>query len=271
MTGALETLQRWLELTHFADGTMLLVGMIAVTLVGLSKGGLGGAFALLGVPLMALVMPPLQAAAVFLPILLIMDGVGLWTWRGYCNWRVLRTLLPGALVGTVIGWWAAAVTSDSLVRLLVGLIAVAFVARIAVAALRAAPPRQARPDWWVGSFWGSVSGFTSFVAHAGNPPLQVYTLPLRLDPWTFTGTSVVFFAIVNFAKVVPYAALGLLDAATFWSALLMLPLAAGSVLLGAAVVRRMRMQVFYPFMYAMVAVVGGKLIWDGMIGLVGIG
>jgi len=267
MTEAVDALQRLLALTHFAEGPTLLAGLIAVILVGLSKGGLGGAFAMMGVPLMALVMPPLQAAAVFLPILLIMDAVGLWTWRGYCHWRVLRTLLPGALVGTVIGWWAAAVTSDSLVRLLVGLIAVAFVARVAFAALRAAPPRQALPDWWGGSFWGSVSGFTSFVAHAGNPPLQVYTLPLRLDPWMFTGTSVVFFALVNLAKVVPYAMLGLLDIATLWSALLMLPLAAGSVLFGAAVVRRLRMQVFYPFMYAMVALVGGKLIWDGIVGL----
>lgn len=269
MSGVLETLQRWLELTYFADGPVLLAGLIAVLLVGLSKGGLGGAFAMMGVPVLALVMPPLQAAAVLLPILLIMDAVGLWAWRGYCNWRVLMALLPGALFGTAIGWWAAAVTSDAMVRLLVGLIAVVFVARVAVAALRAAPLRQARPGWRAGSFWGSVSGFTSFVAHAGSPPLQVYTLPLRLDPWTFTGTSVVFFALINLAKVVPYAALGLMDAATLWSALLMLPLAAGSVLLGAAVVKRMRMQVFYPFMYAMVALVGGKLIWDGIVGLAG--
>jgi uncharacterized protein len=264
-----DELLRVLALTHFATDTALLAGVVAVVLVGLSKGGLGGAFALMGVPVLALVMPPLQAAAVLLPILLVMDAVSLWAWRGHCHWRVLWTLLPGALAGTAVGWWAAAVTSEALVRLLVGLIALVFVARISLGALRAATPRQAQPSWWTGSLWGGVSGFTSFVAHAGNPPLQVYTLPLRMDPWVFTGTSVVFFAVVNLSKVVPYAMLGQFDAKTLWSGLVMFPLAAVSVLLGAALVKRMRMSVFYPFMYAMVALVGCKLVWDGAVGLSG--
>jgi uncharacterized protein len=73
----------WLDLlafTHFSDPATLAAGLVAVVLVGLSKGGLGGAFALLGVPVLALVMPPVQAAALLLPLLLMMDAVGLWIW-----------------------------------------------------------------------------------------------------------------------------------------------------------------------------------------------
>jgi uncharacterized membrane protein YfcA len=112
-----------------------------------------------------------------------------------------------------------------------------------------------------------VAGFTSFVAHAGGPPYQVHTLPLRLDPKVYTGTSVVFFAVVNLVKVVPYAALGQFDARTLLSALVLVLPAALAVLAGAALVRRMRPAVFYPFMIAMVGLVGVRLVWDGLRGL----
>jgi uncharacterized membrane protein YfcA len=117
-----------------------------------------------------------------------------------------------------------------------------------------------------GGVWGAAAGFTSFVAHAGGPPFQVYVLPLRLDPRIYTGTSVIFFAVVNVIKVAPYAALGQFSASVLASALVMLPLAVAATLAGAALVRRMRAEVFYPFMYTMVALVGLKLIWDGVQG-----
>jgi uncharacterized protein len=250
--------------THFADPAALLAGCVAVALVGLSKGGLGGAFALLGVPILALVMPPVQAAALLLPLLLMMDAVSLWAWRGFFDRATLISMLPAAAVGIGVGWFTAAVTSEALVRLLVGVVALAFVARSLrpQRTVAAAAPRRASA--W---FWGALAGFTSFVAHAGGPPYQVHTLPLRLDPKLFAGTSVAFFAVVNVVKVVPYAALGQFDARTLLSALVLLPLAVVAVRVGVAVVRRMRPAVFYPFMYAMVALVGLRLVYDGVRGL----
>jgi uncharacterized protein len=255
----------WLaQATLFADLPTLFAACIAVALVGLSKGGMGGAFALMGVPILALVMSPVQAAALLLPILLMMDGVGLWTWRGYFDRATLRALLPGAILGIAIGAAAAAITSDAWVRLIVGVVALGFVARMVLARGQTTPkPHNALR----GTFWGAATGFTSFVAHAGGPPFQVYVLPLRLDPRIYTGTSVIFFAVVNVIKVAPYAALGQFTGAVLMSALVMLPLAVVATLLGAAIVRRMRAEVFYPFMYTMVALVGAKLIWDGVLGL----
>ena len=254
----------FLAQTHFADPATVLAGLAAVVLVGLSKGGLGGAFALMGVPVLALVMPPVQAAALLLPLLLMMDAVGLWTWRGQFDRATLVSMLPAAAVGIGVGGLTAAVTPEALVRLIVGVVALAFVAR----SLRPARDGEARPpsreSAW---FWGGVAGFTSFVAHAGGPPYQVHTLPLRLDPRIYTGTAVVFFAVVNVVKVIPYAALGQLDGRTLLSALVLLPPAVVSVLIGAALVRRMRPGVFYPFMLAMVALVGMRLVYDGLRGL----
>jgi uncharacterized protein len=250
--------------THFSDPVTLLAGLAAVTLVGLSKGGLGGAFALMGVPVLALVMPPVQAAALLLPLLLMMDAVSLWAWRGIFDRATLRAMLPAAAVGIGVGWLTAAVTPDGLVRLIVGLVALGFVLRT----LRPGRTDAVRPPRTISAwFWGGVAGFTSFVAHAGGPPYQVHTLPLRLDPKVYTGTAVIFFAVVNVVKVIPYAALGQLDARTLLSAALLLPPAIVAVLAGAALVRRMRPAVFYPFMIGMIALVGLRLVFDGVRGL----
>lgn len=252
--------------TLYDEPLTLLAALVAVFLVGLSKGGLGGAFALMGVPILALVMPPVQAAALLLPILLMMDAVSLWTWRGWFDRATLWHILPGAMLGIAIGGLTAAFTSEAVVRLLVGLVALGFVARVALARSGGRARGQGRIR---GSFWGAVAGFTSFVAHAGGPPFQVYVLPLRFDPRIFTGTSVIFFAVVNLVKLLPYAALGQFDGVVIVSALLMLPLAVVSTLLGAMLIKRMRAAIFYPFMYAMITLVGLKLVWDGVTALLG--
>lgn len=253
----------WLaDFTLFGDLPTLIIALTAVLLVGLSKGGLGGAFALMGVPVLALVMPPVQAAALLLPVLLMMDAVSLWTWRGFYDRVLLRMMLPSAVVGIAVGALAAAFTSDAMVRLLVGAVALIFVARETLWKGASAPVPEHRP--WLARACGAAAGFTSFVAHAGGPPFQIYAMPLRLDPRVFTGTSVIFFAVVNVIKVLPYAALSQFDRATLVSGLVMLPLATVATLLGAAIVRRMRSHVFYPLMYAMITLVAIKLIWDGL-------
>ncbi len=247
--------------TIFATPAMLWATMLAVALVGLSKGGFGSAFVLMGVPVMSLVMPPVLAAAVLLPILLMMDAISLWAWRGWRDRAVLMVMIPASVIGVGLGWAAAAVTSDALVRLLVGIVALSFTARAALGRYIGVSPRY-RP--MMGWFWGAVSGLTSFVAHAGGPPFQVQVLPKRLDPRTYTGTAVIFFAVMNAIKVVPYAALGMFQREVLVSALVMLPLAIVSVQVGVAIVKRMKPEVFYPFTYSMIALVGVKLVWDGI-------
>lgn len=241
----------------------------AVILVGLSKGGFGGAMALLGVPLMALAIPPVQAAAILLPILIVMDIVSLWTWRGNSDNKTLVIMLPGALIGIAIGWATAAWVTAPMVRLIVGAVALWFVWRYVVQILSAArsgnkqAPRGHQPVQ--GTLWGTLAGFTSFVSHAGGPPYQIYTLPLRQDPKTYTGTSVRFFAIINAIKLVPYFALGQFDMTNLSTSLALAPLAPVATLAGAFIVRRMKPDIFYPFMYVMVFFTALKLIWDGAV------
>jgi hypothetical protein len=160
--------------TIFASPAELAVTTLAVVLVGLSKGGLGG-MSLLGVPLMALVMPPITAAAILLPVLVVMDVVSVASWRAWVDWQIMRRIMPGAAAGIGVGWASAELVSDAVVRLVVGLVSLAFVMRAMVGTgqgVAAAGPRPA-----AARFWGGVAGYTSFVAHAGSPPLQIYMMP----------------------------------------------------------------------------------------------
>lgn len=240
----------------------------AVLLVGMSKGGFGGGVALLGVPLMSLVIPPLQAAGIMLPILIAMDMVGLLAYRRVYDRGALAILLPGAIAGIAIAYAMASLVTDTHVRLLVGAIALVFALNYwrKSAAERTLALSPSRPK---GAFWGAMSGFTSFLAHAGGPPFQMYVLPLRLAPRILAGTAVVFFAVVNAVKLPPYLLLGQFSRENLLTSAVLLPLAPLATLLGVWLVKRVPTEPFYRFTYGCVFVVSLKLLWDGFAGLLG--
>jgi uncharacterized membrane protein YfcA len=245
-----------------ADTNFLLAAIPAVLLVGLAKGGFAGALGMLGTPIMALAIPPVQAAAILLPVLIVMDVIAVTSWRSHIKWSVIRAMLPGALAGIAIGWGTAAWVSDNLVRLIVGAIAITFALMQFAAELRSAPPRpenRARA-----AFWGTFSGFTSFVAHAGGPPFHAYALPLRLDKEILVGTNVVFFFIVNVVKLAPYFALGQFGTENLRTSALLTPVAIAGVIFGIWLVRRVSQRLFYNITYAALFVIGAKLVYDSV-------
>lgn len=237
------------------------LGAIAAFSIGMAKGGLS-MVGTISVPLMALVMSPVQAAGILLPVYIVSDIGGLIAFRRDFDLRVLRTLVPGAVTGIALGWATAHMVDDHKVGLIVGVIGMAFALN---AVLRSAPDSRARPPSRIkGGFWGLVSGFTSFVSHSGAAPYQVYAQPLRMQPMTYAGTTTIFFAICNAVKLLPYAMLGQLSPHNLTlSAALMLPAIAG-VLLGLFLVKRMSATVFYGFITWALMIVSAKLIWDGI-------
>jgi hypothetical protein len=247
------------------DPVFYALAVFAVILIGLSKGGFGGALAMLGVPIVALVIPPIQAAAIFLPILVVMDLAGLYAWRGIYDRRTLVIMLPGALAGIVIGWLTAAYVNDSHIRLIVGALAVAFSLQWWFGG---GETRNALPhNTLKGRLWGTVAGFTSFVSHAGGPPFQMYGLPLKLDKTVYVGTGVIFFAVVNAAKLPAYFALGQFTVQNLLTSAILIPLAPLATLAGAWLVKKVDQTLFYRITYAALLPVGLKLIWDGLSGL----
>ncbi len=246
------------------DPFFYLCAIPAVFIVGMSKGGFGGGLALVGVPLMSMAIPPVQAAGILLPILLVMDVVGLLSYRAIFCRKTLLILIPAGLAGTLIGYFAAAHISDTHIRLITGGIALVFVLDYWFNNKASKPPKP--HNVIMGGFWGTISGVTSFIAHAGGAPFQMYVLPLRLAPPVMAGTAVIFFAVINFSKVLPYFALGQFDARNIATSLVLLPLAPLATLAGIRVVKHIDKELFYKITYGALFIVALKLIWDGALG-----
>ncbi len=243
------------------DAWFYLAAVPAVIVVGLSKGGFGGGVSALGVPVMALVIPPVEAAAIMLPILVAMDVVALIAWRGVWDRASVMILLPSTMAGLAIAWAVAAWVSDEAVRLIIGAMALVFTLDYVFGTRKRSSPRphNAAKGW----LWGTVGGFTSFISHAGGPPIAMYLLPLRLDPRVMAGTTVLILAIANFVKLVPYALLGQFSAAHLATSAALLPLAPVSTWLGAKLVRVVPAETFYRISYGALFVISLKLLWDG--------
>jgi uncharacterized membrane protein YfcA len=233
-----------------------------VLLLGISKSGFGAGFGSLAVPLMALAVSVPDAAAILMPILFVMDVMGLAAFRKHFDRRLIAFLVPLGLVGTVVGALSFKLLDSHLVAGLVGVFTLVFLAQ-----RLAFPPRpdSPHPPKWLGAILTVVSGFTSFVAHAGGPPVNAYVLPMKLPPLVFTATMSVFFFVVNLSKWVPYAWLGLLDMRNMSTSAALLPLAPIGVMVGVRLAHRIQPTLFYRLIYLGMLLTGAKLVWDGFV------
>ena len=244
------------------DWHFYLAALPAVALMGLSKGGFAG-LAVISTPLVARVISPLRAAAIMLPILIAQDMVSVWAYRRDWSARNLGVLLPGCLAGIALGYFLAARVTDAHVRLMVGVIAIVFVLAHVVRTVRrtAVPARAA--DAPRGLFWGAVAGFTSFIAHAGGVPFQVYVMPQKLPAPVYVGTNSIFFALNNLFKVAPYILLGQFSPENLATSAALLPVAVAATFAGVWLVRHVPAERFFKIIYALTFIVGIALLWDG--------
>jgi hypothetical protein len=233
----------------------------AVLLLGVSKSGFGAGFGSLAVPMMALAVSVPQAAAILMPVLLLMDVLGMAAFRKDFDLKLLKFLIPCGLVGIVVGALLFKLLDARLVAGIVGVFTLLFLAQRLLFPPRADSPP---PPRWLGAILTAMSGFTSFIAHAGGPPVNAYLIPMRLSPIRFTATMAFFFFVINLAKWLPYAWLGLLDWRNFATSLVLLPLAPMGVWAGVRLARRISQVLFYRFLYVGMLLTGVKLVSDAV-------
>lgn len=238
--------------------------IVGTFLIGMSKSGFMPGIGALGVPLMALTVSPVQAAAIQLPLLVATDVLGIWNYRRTYHWPNLRLLLPTAFLGVGAGWATIAYVSEAHVLIMVGSIGVIFTLNYWFGRRPAedAPPRE--PDRVRATIWGSLAAYTSFFAHAGGPPYAVYILPQRLPNALYAGTTIMFFSLVNLLKVPPYFMQGQLSATNVATSAMLFPVAWISTLIGIWLVRRVPAKPFYKLLYVCQFLISLKLLWDGL-------
>jgi uncharacterized membrane protein YfcA len=239
----------------------LVLASFAALLIGMSKGGLP-LVGMMSVPVLSLVMSPVKAAVLLLPLFVISDAVGIWLYRKHYSLINLKILVPAGIAGVLFGWLTAAFISELTIKFLIGLVGVSFCLQTWFKRGQTEAPKAA--SWPKGVFWGGVAGFTSFIAHAGGPPFQIFVLPQKLSKAEFAGTATILFAIINLAKIGPYQNLSPYGEADFWRIAGLVPFALLGTFLGAYLTRRIADAWFFKLVQTGLFILSSKLIWDAL-------
>lgn len=247
-----------------SDPLFYLVAIPAVIFAGISKGGFGSGAAFAATPILALMVDPGLALGIMLPLLMLVDAVTLRPYWKRWSWADARVLVIGSVPGVALGAWLYQIANADVFRFLIGAVSIGFVAYQLIGK-RIGGGRAAKPFApSVGVFTGTVAGFTSFVSHAGGPPVAIYLLARGLAKTTYQATTVLTFWAVNILKAVPYAFLGIFTLESLTVNLVLAPAALLGAWLGVVAHRLVPERVFFSITYALLLTTGSKLIFDAL-------
>lgn len=237
-----------------------IISAIGVFIFGIAKGGFAGPISLLAVPLMSLSMSPLKAAGILLPLLVIMDIIAIYIFWKKWDHKILKIIVPASMIGIFFGAFTFQYTSENQIRLIVGIITILFV----IISVVQKNNLLLNPTNKKGYFWASTSGYTSFLIHAGAPPMNFYMLPLKLDKITYIGTATYAFFIINIVKLIPYYFLDLLAPSNLKISISLVPIAVISVVIGYHLQKKISEKIFFNLIYILLFIAGLKLIYDAI-------
>ena len=246
------------------DWHVFAVGIFAAIFAGVSKGGFGSGAAFAGGSLLALLLPPGMALGIMLPILMMIDAATLKPYWQKWVWKDVKLLAIGSVPGIALGAALYSLVNADVIRFLIGAICLIFVLwQMGVRGGVMEITKRPLPEW-CGVLTGSIAGFTSFVSHAGGPPVAIYLLSRGIGKTEYQASTVLLFALVNVLKFAPYAFLGVFTFYTFWIAISLAPFALLGAWLGVKAHHLVPERIFFALTYALLALTGSKLIWDAL-------
>lgn len=182
----------------YDDPIFWLLTLVGVLLTGISKSGFAGGAGVVAVPLMATQIPVSQAIVIMLPLLLVMDIRTIRYYFEHANRQILRAIIPAALLGILAGGTLLGYVADRGLELALAVISILFASWHRLTPWLTGFPGSA----WL---WGTLSGITSTLIHAGGPPINIYFLGRKLDKLTWLASAAIFFGCMNLVKIVPYS------------------------------------------------------------------
>ncbi|WP_227461061.1 sulfite exporter TauE/SafE family protein [Cupriavidus pauculus] len=247
--------------------TTILVTFVGVFLICFMKGAFGGGFAIVGIPLLSLVMDPVSAGGLLAPLFIAMDLFSLRYWKPSTWSRPdLLLLVPGLVVGIGVGYLLFRVLDHRAISIVMAVVTLSFVGLWLLRGAEVAVQPRSSPKAVAA---GLTSGITTMVAHSGGPPLAMYLLPLGLSKQVYAGTTSMFFTVGNIVKAVPWLALAR-PAGAVWTLMTICLLAVpAGVWLGWRLQGRLNQRQMYRACYGLLVLTALKLLWDGTTGYLG--
>jgi len=252
----------------------LFFAIIAVLFIGISKAGFGGGLGLLTTPLAALTFGSKDAIGIILPLLCAGDAFSLWNYWRKWDARNLKFVLPGVVVGIVIGVQLIGRFSARELNVAIGCIAVGFVLFQLVKKRIFSAEGAFAPNHRVGIPIGLATGITSTFAHGAGPIMSMFLIPQRLPKDVFVATNVLIFMFVNWLKMpffcidrtqidLPvFAPHALISRHTLFLSLIFFPLVPLGVWIGVWMNRRISERAFMKVVFAFLFVTGLELIFQ---------
>ncbi|MEM1273325.1 MAG: sulfite exporter TauE/SafE family protein [Pseudomonadota bacterium] len=236
-----------------------LASVFVIVITGISKSGFGGGLGVMAVPIMSVFVAPQFAAGVMMPILLAMDVLIVVRYRKHWQRAIVQALLPAALVGLCAGALSFEYMNADHIRFVVGVLAMVFVAQFLLQSTRALSPKpMGRAAVWT---FGALSGFASYIAHAGGPPVKGYLLRQNLDKTDFVGTNTIYFFTLNALKTVAYGSTGTMGTESLMVSLILTPFLFLGVFVGLRLHKLVDQRIFVKVVYGFLALAAVRLLW----------
>jgi len=237
------------------------VAVMAAVLIGVSKGGFAASFNMVVMPMLALATDPVHAAVIMLPVMCVIDLFAIWTYGKKADFGLYKLLLAGSCIGLGVGALTFTTMNADAMRVLLGVIALFFGGRGLWQYLHTSKGKVL--PRWVGFLAGAGGGFTSFITHAGSPPIQMYLLPMRMQKTLLHATSVTLFATMNFLKLGIYGSIGQLSTGRWLESAALLPWVPVGFFLGVYLHKKVSDRWFYLLSYIALIFMGFRLLYTG--------
>lgn len=240
--------------------SFFILSAVAITITGISKSGFAGGLGVMNVPLMSLFISPQFALAIMMPILIVMDIIIVWHYRNSWDRSIVMMLIPGAVLGVVIGGLTFHFMDANIIKFVVGLISIILVVQFfLIAKSQIAPKKSGKIIPFV---LGTVSGFAGFIAHAGGPPVKGFLIQQKPDKTEFVATNGAFVFFINTLKCAGYTILGNMTFESMKISLLLSPMLFIGIALGTYLHNLINPKAFTKFVYLLLSIAGFKLLWD---------